>query len=606
MSVLFVASAIACHKEVVDPSVPYSCSRDEECGPGYFCEAVASQSYAGVCRVVGYCTGDNRCLTTGLACREGRCVEIACGYVGDCTGNEVCVPRDVAGLGEDGGQRVCTARQCSEDGSMPCGDGQECVQGICLAVGGPVDEASPEDVPTLEIPAEDTSGVEMVAPPPDRTDCKSCNNSSDCGTDSRWQCMPVGASRHCLLECVDDGDCPPSYLCYAASTVSKVCLPVSYDCVACAFDTPCPGGKVGNFVSGACEDGADLCQKCTYDFDCAAGMRCFKTTGSATGACVPGCSDTVSCSDTANFQCEVTGKGVWLCQPKDTSRCGGCPAATPYPSPDGTSCYECLNSSHCADGKSCDVAGGHVCRTPDAECGLLKKCADGQCHQCCDAADCEGLQGATGTCTDYRCDGVADPCGGACMSPYPVCAVLNGVSQCVQCAQDADCAVLDPACTCTGDPTYTCLFTDGNVCAPSTCPALCASDADCPPGPSGETLLCSGTMDGFCYDPNGKCDGMTSCCPAGSSCFDLLSALYGGMGGMPGMGTGTPGSGMASCTCDEQHPCLGGRPCTATDVFCVLPMIGDMICPGGVKPATMPGSVCIDLMEMVSGITGGI
>ena len=102
LSVLFVASAIACHKEVVDPSVPYSCSRDEECGPGYFCEAVASQSYAGVCRVVGYCTGDNRCLTTGLACREGRCVEIACGYVGDCTGNEVCGPRDVAGLGEDG------------------------------------------------------------------------------------------------------------------------------------------------------------------------------------------------------------------------------------------------------------------------------------------------------------------------------------------------------------------------------------------------------------------------------------------------------------------------------------------------------------------------
>ncbi len=548
----------------------------------------------------------------GQVCQQDKCEKVICSGPGDCLVTETCVPGNWLPQ-NDAANKYCTAIQCTTDGTLACTGDKVCQDGFCVIGSTPTDviETSGDaeadvDRETVEETGTTDNGTDTVTPPPDRVDCKSCNDASDCGTDTRWKCLPVGAAKHCLLECVDDGDCLPSYICYASSTVLKSCLPVAFNCVACSFDTPCEAGKVCNFQSGNCEDGAGLCQKCTYDYNCATGMRCFKTAGTATGACVPECSDAAPCADTTNFTCGVNEKGVQMCQPKDANQCGGCPTATPFPSPDGTACYECLNSSHCSDGKVCNTAT-HACEKSGDDCSEgLHKCADGNCHQCCEAADCAGLEDAVGTCTNYKCDGAVDACGNSCVSPYPICAVINGVAQCVQCSQDSDCAAIDPACTCTGDPTYTCLQSDGNVCAGSSCAAVCATDADCPPGSSGETLLCSGSVGGFCYNPNGTCDGSTACCPAGTTCFDMLSALMGGMGGMPGMGTGIPGSGMAACTCDDQHACLGSKPCTSTDGLCAIPMIGDLFCPGGVKPTTIPDKVCIDIMELLGGILGGI
>jgi hypothetical protein len=35
-------------------------------------------------------------------------------------------------------------------------------------------------------------------------------------------------------------------------------------------------------------------------------------------------------------------------------------------------------------------------------------------------------------------------------------------------------------------------------------------------------------------------------------------------------------------------------------------MIGDMLCPGGIKPPDFPNMLCVDIMEVLSGVLGGI
>jgi len=428
--------------------------------------------------------------------------------------------------------------------------------------------------------------------------CWSCTTDGDCHGGAK--CLPVGPAMHCALECVDDGDCPRSYICYASSTASKSCLPVSYNCVACATDTPCDAGKVCDFTSGICKDGRSVCEHCIYDFDCAEGLRCYKKSGEAVGACVNECSDATPCPATSDATCGTTANGVRLCLPNDPDTCGGCGGATPFPSPDGTVCYGCLNNTHCTTmGQSCDVAGDHTCKLIDGPCGSLKLCADGTCHECCVDADCPV---ETGPCTDNTCQGECDSCNGQCSgTAFPVMKVINNVPQCVQCGVTADCIAIDPTCTCTGDPTWMCVGTDGNACGGDPCiGSSCTTDADCPPSSSGAALACSGVVGGYCYDPSGRCDGVTTCCGAGQGCFDILSSLAGGMGG------GLPGGDIgAYCSCDDSHPCLGNLPCTSTDIVCSFPAISDRLCPGGVKLATLPDKLCVDLAALLGGLLPG-
>ena len=128
----------------------------------------------------------------------------------------------------------------------------------------------------------------------------------------------------------------------------------------------------------------------------------------------------------------------------------------------------------------------------------------------------------------------------------------------------------------------------------------CTTDADCPPSSSGAALACSGAVGGYCYDPSGRCDGATMCCGAGQGCFDLLASLSSGMGGgIPGIGSG------GYCSCDDQQPCLGSLPCTSTDIVCSIPAISDTLCPGGVKSATLPDMLCVDLAALLGGLFPG-
>lgn len=574
--------------------------------------AVAAASMFAGCDSGG---SDTKCAVSadcnaGLVCQAQKCVERTCTGSADCNGTDICVDGALVGKGDG---RFCTAKQCSDDGTLACADGKVCQGGICvidttpdvIEDNGPVTDLGPDTTGRDDTPV-DQGGTDNGPLPGNRIDCKPCTGDTDCGTGAK--CLPVGATKHCLMECADDGDCPASYICYAASTAAKSCLPVSYSCVACAYETPCTDGKSCDFVSGNCDAPAAECGNCTYDFDCAAGFRCLKKTGNPTGACVAECGANKACTDTTNFTCGASDKGVEICQPKDPDKCGGCPADKPFPSGDGVTCYECLNNSNCEVGKELCDAGTHTC-IPDSTTGCgsgLFKCNDGQCKQCCQDSDCKSGEGP---CTGGACVNAQDPCQGQCADPFPVCAIINNIAQCVQCKIDGDCAKIDPACTCTGDPTYSCLQGDGSVCAGSTCSALCTSDADCPPGTDGTTLLCSTPGGGFCYDPAGKCDNMSACCSAGQTCFDVLGILFGGLGGggIPGMpgGGGLPSTGMAVCSCDDSHPCLGGKACTGTAAMCSLPFLSDMICPGGVPPSNMPEKLCFDIMDLLGGLLGG-
>lgn len=533
------------------------------------------------------CTDDSNC-GRGFLCQAQVCTKVECLDATACgAGDRICVAIPEPGF--DPTKMYCTHIECTT--SVPCSDAaKDCVDGLCLprpgqdATGGDTPDVPPTDNPPDTVPDQ--------GPPPPGVDCKPCQSQADCGEGAA--CAPVAGNKYCLRECTGDGDCKGGYICYQViSPGPKHCLPVSYKCLACASDG-CESGKCCDLVTGDCKNCLDECARCTYDFECAAGYRCYKKAGSPTGNCVAECGQTKTCPDLSRFSCGDNGKGVQVCIPKDDQVCQTCPADKPYTLPDGT-CVQCLNSTHCLTaGQVCDQTT-HTCTDQGCAPGSYK-CADGVCHQCCEDAHCKSLPPpATGKCVNYQCEGAVDPCGNTCADPYPVCGNVGGTWQCVQCAKDTDCKLANCKCSnnlCVDSST-------GQVCATSvTCGAECSADEDCPPGQSGETLSCN-TQFNVCFKPGGGCDGVTACCGPGQQCVDLLMLLFGGGIGIPGM-PGMP-TAMGYCSCNTQADCLGGEPCTPMSLLCAIPIINTLICPGGSLPPTVPQNMCFDISNLLGG-----
>ena len=545
---------------------PTPCSDDSTCGRGFICEA-------NVCAQVD-CTLD----------------EALCG-----AGDRVCVAIPEPGF--DPAKKYCTHIECTD--AIPCSDAaKDCKDNLCIP------KATPETTPDAETvvdtaPAEtaDTGGSDTggsdTPPPPPGVDCKPCTNQGDCGEGAA--CAPVAGNKYCLRECAADADCKGGYICYQViSPGPKHCLPVSYKCVPCASQG-CEAGKCCDLITGDCNACEGECAKCTYDFECSPGYRCYKKQGNPTGVCVAECGQSGTCADLSKFTCGDNGKGVQVCIPKDDQVCQSCPSDKPFTLPDGT-CVQCLNSTHCPQTGYCDQTT-HTCTDQGCPSGTYK-CQDGNCHQCCTDAHCAGLPPpATGKCVNYQCEGAQDPCGNTCAVPYPVCANVGGTWQCVQCATDADCSAV-PNCKCGN---YICVDNStGQVCSTqSTCGVSCNDSSECPPGQNGETLTCN-TQFHVCFKAGG-CDGATACCGPGQQCVDLLMLLFGGGMGLPGMPPGT-GTGMGYCSCNTQADCLGGEPCTPMGILCAIPLIGTIICPGGSLPPTVPQNMCFDISQLLGGL----
>jgi hypothetical protein len=548
----------------------------------------------------------------GEVCGELVCKESPCNTKADCQSGEFCFPGDR--VGKDAQWKYCSAplcyadQPCLEDAGLVCYPAKACVDinteckdGLCEVKTTTGDTI--EDTVEADVPREDTVVTADVVPeiiiPDEVKDCATCETNVDCG--AGYSCQPVGAEKHCLRECADDGNCEPGYICYASGG-SKSCLPVSYSCPTCASDTPCDEGMCCDLNSGACKACKAECLSCTYDYDCAADLRCYKETGSPTGVCVPECADG-TCPDTATQACTDNGKGVKMCVPTGEG-CKGCEGDTPYPLEDGT-CVECLTSDNCEGDDECDT-GTHTCEVSTCSTGT-KMCDDGECKQCCVDDDCLEYEEATGYCLpEGTCEGVVQ-CGGLCTADFPICAIVQGVEQCVQCKVDADCALVGPACTCTGDPIYSCVDDVGAICQKEgSCAAMCTTDIDCPPASTGASLACAQVGgSGICYDPAGTCDGSSACCAPGQKCFDLIVLLFGVMGG-GGMPMEIPSTGSGYCACDADNPCLSGKTCTDMSILCVLGSLlagmGDLICPGGQLSPSFPQNMCFDIADILGGI----
>jgi len=541
------------------------------------------------------CTDDQSC-GRGFVCESGSCTQKECTLDQDCGPSElsrVCVNIPPPAPGFDQAKKYCTRIECNE--SSPCPNStDECKDFLCVLkpTSGDVLDALEAEVDALPQDGLNDAQGEEVTVPQNTSDCKPCQTGADC--DQGYSCMPLAGGKFCLKDCTGNADCKGGFICYqVVSPGPKSCIPISYKCQGCA-SAGCDQGKCCDLVSGECKDCKQKCDLCRYDFECAQGMRCYIKQGGSTGNCVYECGQTQKCDEPDKFACQDNGQGIKVCVPTSDQSCVSCPSDKPYLGSDNQ-CHQCLLDQHCKSGQVCNQQT-YTCETPGCPSGTYK-CSDGQCHQCCEDKDCVGVPGATGKCVNFACEGAQDPCHGTCADPYPVCANVQGQWQCVQCAQDADCKL--PNCKCSN---FLCVdASTGQVCTtgPGSCAAQCTTDQDCPTDANNNQLACNQTYK-ICYNPNGGCDGQAACCAPNQQCVDLLSLLFGGLGGLPGgmpMGTGY-------CSCNTQNDCLGGEPCTNMSLLCALPFIGQMVCPNGSLPPTVPQNMCFDISKLLGGLGG--
>lgn len=534
-------------------------------------------------------------LAIAIACGGGsKSQPKKCTSIQDCDpATEVCSP-----------EGLCVLREC--DSNNPCKDpSKECKNGLCVA-------KATSDIPDgISTEVEGADAIEEITNPPTNVNCMPCaQDKSVCG--DKAYCTPLtpmkpgDPNKFCLKACTKQGsanECPPGFLCAQATTEGLMCAPVSWKCPQCAFEG-CEQGKCCNLITGECNPCVKECQPCYADYECEKGFRCY-ITGGASGVCVKECFDG-TCTD--KFECKETDKGLKVCVPKDQTACGGC-AQGLKKCPGSDKCVECCNSADCMNdpkGKFCcpdNTCCSQLCQLPTPY-----KCSDGNCHECCTDSDCKCSGGVSGKCQNYKCN-----CGscGTCPPEFPACCTINGVPTCCECQTDADCKC--PGCKCS--PTaYSCVDSNGQLCGQppncggQTCSAVCQTDNDCMSA-SGVELKCDPGMK-VCYDPKGSCDNQTSCCGMGGECMDILSLLLGGgmpLPGMPGMpgGGGMPGLGFMYCTCKKGSTCLGGTPCMSMEMVCVIPIIGQLFCPGGTAPSNWPEGLCVDIMSLLGGLLGG-
>nr|QAT78128.1 TraA [Myxococcaceae bacterium] len=222
--------------------------------------------------------------------------------------------------------------------------------------------------------------------------------------------------------------------------------------------------------------------------------------------------------------------------------------------------------------------------------------------------------------SSLKCGESCSPCG----QSNPVCANINGRTQCVQCTEDSDCDngrcdLTDNVCRgcnddadcpdngrcdtttnqCTGcnddsdcpggacdEPTATCVrctddshCPDSQVCANNEC-VECNDDSQCPRGE-----VCTNNQCSPC-NTNDACAGNScNCCPNGTQCAAL-----------------TPGASPSCVECTTDSQCAEGQQCDPLNGRCVDAVpecnTSDACGPGcakcpGERPYCLDGAVCV-------------
>ena len=540
--------------------VPLDCEASTDCPTTDVCVQNAEGAF--VCTAIE-CSTDDQCEEDGAICLQNICVvptAATCAADGD-----VCqFANDCCSKQCDGETKLCVPFSgCAVDGDCDEGD-------IC----GPTGECIPDEGTGACTP-ETCDGVcnaetgECEASDTGPGICAPCTIDEDCG--DAGGCVTLGGLQSCLPTCQSKADCASGFECFNLSPGGFRCVPASFTCdIDCL--SGCADGEVCDLDTGNCVTQLGLCDSCDKEYLCGEGRRCVSAGTGTSKICVPECIDGAC---TEGGSCETV-QLLEVCLPSGSECCYGpdcdgscgdevCGGNTPYCF-SGTTCVECLNSTTCGAGCTCE---NNSCVCPGDACGA---CSDptpicnpqtSECVQCLSNEDCNVAGGQFCNVSTKTCE--VDICS-ACVDPYPACAEINGQFSCVQCTQDSDCA--SGACN---ETTYFC--EGGTGAAPDTC--KCTSDADCPTNTQ-FTLKCD-TSVGLCYDIEGNCDGISACCDvaSGSECISIFE-LFGADGALPG---GLPGgaTGLCSCSalgelcaipipglCDNVVPgnCMGGQSCT--------------------------------------------
>ncbi len=487
-------------------------------------------------------------------CDLGKGACVGCGSDTDCAAGTYCIP--------DGS---CAA--CRSDPPAGCPAGTVCVGGAhCYQCG------NNNDCPSGELcdPGDHTckqclGDIDCSGPTPRCAGgtCVQCAISTDCPVAS-----PVCQAGVCVV-CGSDGDCPGGYC--TGSGADSQCVP----CVAGDGTRPCQDGSFCVATGGA-----DQCEQCRDDGDCAAGQACFG------GQCWRGCSSSADCGaeepNCINGVCVKCGSDSDCAGNAPFDRCvnglcvqcaasgynpDDCPANTPYCY--SNTCEECAPTDGDSD---CTAPGRPYCRLVNPGSASPSY----QCVQCdggtgCDPRGATPFCGAAHTCVaclaDTDCP-TGDCSQGACVTcdrthPCPAgqwCSDSTG-GQCIACRTDADCAASP----------------DGHVCADGFC-RVCGGPQDC----GGATPYCRSdggacvacATDSNCSSPTGYC-GTSANGAAWGSCVGCT-------GDADCTSTAAPycDSGLNACVgCVADSDCSTGRcdPLTKTCVACTV----DADCPAG-------------------------
>ena len=383
--------------------------------------------------------------------------------------------------------------------------------------------------------------------------CTTCGTSADCL--NGMLCSQVGSSLHCTPPCTNDGDCGSGWVCNQSSNgTGATCIPEVNHCTGCLSEG-CDSGQICNPSTGMCTTHVKQCGICVDDGQCGMGFRCHGKQG-GTKFCVPECS---SGACPANGTCVDAGNNISLCEWTSEGPCcfgSTCGASTdPCDSMECTQptpvclngvCVGCTKDTDCPAGQTCTDA--LVCEAATQQCSGETPWFNAALNKCCECLNSSHCGGGTCLTTTCLCEG-NNPTGNicdTCSDPYPGCAEFQGQWVCVQCSEDSHCGTNQCDLN-----TYTC---QGGGAAPAQ--GNCGSQG-CAPG-----LQCDANS-GLCYDPEGNCDNVTSFCPNGGECVDLLSQLTGGLPGGGGLpipaGGGLPGN----CTCTGPGDCPAGLSCSA-------------------------------------------
>lgn len=536
------------------------------------------------------CQAHSECNRGEYCSLEKICAVQPCTTAGDCDTGLVCLQLD--------GGKFCGEAECTEGAGAgeagACPAGFSCSRGTCIEDTQPTTDVvggdTSDDVESVDVKVEEDTAPEVVTPV-EVSACTECAADADCGEGKT--CEQLGAKRVCLSGCTNDADCGGGWVCYPLTNEGNACVPASFSCAAPCLAAGCPAGQVcdqidGSATSGQCLAALGSCGECDNDWQCGQDLRC------SGGFCVPLCGDG-QCPTWANCleKGGLGGEGVMVCRPKNPTCCGdGCQAeCTPAceglrPVCHNSGCVQCAADGDCTGtNETCDPAtfqcqGGLCSGSPSTPFEF-----QGGCVQCLEDAHC-----ATGDCdeTTHACVGGGDQCGGTCASPYPGCAVINGVPSCVPCTGDEHC----PGGTC-NTTTYSC---EGGV-AGGGCAGDCVT-AGCP-STTGQFDLACDPESGCCYDTTGLCDNVEAFCntASGSECKSIFEIFAGGAipgGSIPGM-EGAFVGGM--CTCDA----AGSGFCNLfpDNALCA----GVPKCPEGV--GCMPMKTAFDILLALTGGGGG-